>query len=449
MAENPTVLVIDDETGSRESMAIALEKAGYRVRTFDDARNALTYLDEDPNRARLAVCDLKMPGVDGLGFLAAVREAGHPLRVILVTAFGSIDSAVEAMRVGADDYLTKPVDLYELRARVANLMEKEELREEVGHLRRELDKRYGFESIIGSSPEMERLFERMRMVAPTGLLVGTAAGYLGGWIDTVLMRVTDVFLAFPRLILALAFVSALGPGIENAVIAIACTAWPPYARVARAETLTIRGSDFIAAIRLQGAGPVRIVLGHVHALCRGRHVDGDLAQRDLRGGGEFVPVAVVVGLHLGVGDLQLLHDLALLHLLDEHGPLQLPAQIGHRHAFLLQRRLQGLVGFDLVFLLDVLDDAVELFGAHGEPELPAALHHQQLVHGIDDHGGRDFRQRALQGGIAVGAEVGVALAQGRDLARLEIGLGDDLAVHLHEHLLDDLPERPRHRHRDR
>jgi peptide/nickel transport system permease protein len=105
------------------------------------------------------------------------------------------------------------------------------------------------------------------MVAPAGLLIGTAAGYLGGWVDTVLMRVTDVFLAFPRLILALAFVSALGPGIENAVIAIACTAWPPYARVARAETLTIRSSDFIAAIRLQGAGPLRIVLGHVVPLC--------------------------------------------------------------------------------------------------------------------------------------------------------------------------------------
>ena len=105
------------------------------------------------------------------------------------------------------------------------------------------------------------------MVAPTGLLIGTAAGYLGGWVDTALMRVTDVFLAFPRLILALAFVSALGPGIENAVIAIACTAWPPYARVARAETLTIRRSDFIAAIRLQGAGPIRILLGHVVPLC--------------------------------------------------------------------------------------------------------------------------------------------------------------------------------------
>jgi peptide/nickel transport system permease protein len=81
------------------------------------------------------------------------------------------------------------------------------------------------------------------------------------------MRITDVFLAFPRLILALAFVSALGPGIENAVIAIALTTWPPYARVARAETLTLRESDFISAIRLQGASPIRILLRHVMPLC--------------------------------------------------------------------------------------------------------------------------------------------------------------------------------------
>jgi peptide/nickel transport system permease protein len=105
------------------------------------------------------------------------------------------------------------------------------------------------------------------IVAPVGLLVGTVAGFVGGWVDTVLMRLTDVFLAFPRLILALAFVAALGPGIGNAAIAIACTAWPPYARVARAETLTIRNSDFIAAARLQGASARRIIWGHVVPLC--------------------------------------------------------------------------------------------------------------------------------------------------------------------------------------
>ncbi|MCZ8259069.1 MAG: ABC transporter permease [Beijerinckiaceae bacterium] len=104
-------------------------------------------------------------------------------------------------------------------------------------------------------------------VGPVGLLIGTVAGYFGGWVDTVLMRVTDVFLAFPRLVLALAFVAVLGPGIENAVIAIACTAWPPYARVARAETLVIRNADYIAAVRLQGAGHGRIILKHVVPMC--------------------------------------------------------------------------------------------------------------------------------------------------------------------------------------
>jgi peptide/nickel transport system permease protein len=100
-----------------------------------------------------------------------------------------------------------------------------------------------------------------------GLLIGTVAGYFGGWIDAVLMRLTDIFLAFPRLILALALVAVLGPGIENAVLAIALTAWPPYARVARAETLTIRNSDYIAAVRLQGAGAPRIIMGHVVPMC--------------------------------------------------------------------------------------------------------------------------------------------------------------------------------------
>lgn len=105
------------------------------------------------------------------------------------------------------------------------------------------------------------------IAAPIGLIVGTAAGYLGGWLDALLMRVTDVFLAFPSLILALAFVAALGPGIENAIIAIALTSWPPYARMARAETLTIRNSDYIAVARMQGAGTWRILLGHVMPLC--------------------------------------------------------------------------------------------------------------------------------------------------------------------------------------
>ncbi|MEO8302496.1 MAG: ABC transporter permease [Betaproteobacteria bacterium] len=105
------------------------------------------------------------------------------------------------------------------------------------------------------------------LAAPVGLVVGAVAGYSGGLLDAALMRITDIFLAFPRLILALAFVAALGPGIENAVIAIAITSWPPYARIARAETLTIRRSEYIEAVHLMGASPWRIVLRHIMPLC--------------------------------------------------------------------------------------------------------------------------------------------------------------------------------------
>ena len=105
------------------------------------------------------------------------------------------------------------------------------------------------------------------IAAPLGLIVGTVSGYAGGWIDAVLMRFTDIFLAFPKLVLALAFVAAVGPGIENAVIAIALTSWPPYARIARAETLALRNSDYIAAVRLMGASPFRIVFRHVMPMC--------------------------------------------------------------------------------------------------------------------------------------------------------------------------------------
>ncbi|WP_043061793.1 ABC transporter permease [Brucella anthropi] len=105
------------------------------------------------------------------------------------------------------------------------------------------------------------------IAAPIGLVVGTTAGYMGGWVDMALMRIVDIFLAFPSLVLALSFAAALGPGIENAVIAISLAAWPPIARLARAETLTIRSSDYVAAIRLQGASTMWVITKHVVPMC--------------------------------------------------------------------------------------------------------------------------------------------------------------------------------------
>lgn len=105
------------------------------------------------------------------------------------------------------------------------------------------------------------------IAAPLGMVVGAMSGYFGGWTDRILMGVTDIFLSMPKLILALAFVAALGPGIENAVIAIAITSWPTYARIARAETLTMRNSEFISAVRLQGASAARVIVKHILPLC--------------------------------------------------------------------------------------------------------------------------------------------------------------------------------------
>jgi len=105
------------------------------------------------------------------------------------------------------------------------------------------------------------------LVVPVGLAVGTLSGFLGGWVDTVLMRLTDIALAFPKIVLALALAAALGPGVINAVIAISITAWPAYARLARAETLRLVQSDFIHAARLQGASNSRLLLKYIVPLC--------------------------------------------------------------------------------------------------------------------------------------------------------------------------------------
>ena len=105
------------------------------------------------------------------------------------------------------------------------------------------------------------------IVGPIGLAIGTISGYFGGIIDTIFMRITDIFISFPGLILALAFVAALGPGLEHAVIAIALTSWPPIARLARAETLQLRKADYIVAVQLQGASSTRIIFRHIVPMC--------------------------------------------------------------------------------------------------------------------------------------------------------------------------------------
>jgi len=102
---------------------------------------------------------------------------------------------------------------------------------------------------------------------PIGLVIGVVSGYLGGVVDELLMRLSDIFLAFPKLILAIAFAAALGTGLENAILAISIANWPGYARLVRAETLAVRNSDYIEAIRVLGASHLRIMVRHVAPMC--------------------------------------------------------------------------------------------------------------------------------------------------------------------------------------
>ncbi len=121
--------------------------------------------------------------------------------------------------------------------------------------------------IYGSRVTLLIVFLVSILIGPIGLLVGIVAGYFGGRVDRVLMMVTDIVMAFPRLVLALAFVAVLGPGIENAVIALAITGWPPYARLARAEAMALRRREFIQAAQSQGASATRILSRYILPLC--------------------------------------------------------------------------------------------------------------------------------------------------------------------------------------
>lgn len=105
------------------------------------------------------------------------------------------------------------------------------------------------------------------MSAPLGLLLGTVSGLMGGNLEKWIMSITNLFLSFPKLILAMTFIAALGPGINNAILAISLTSWAPYARLARTETLSIKHASFIHAIRLQGASNFRIIMRHIIPMC--------------------------------------------------------------------------------------------------------------------------------------------------------------------------------------
>ncbi|WP_145563785.1 ABC transporter permease [Yersinia aldovae] len=121
--------------------------------------------------------------------------------------------------------------------------------------------------IYGTRPTLGLVLLVTVITLPLGLLVGVLSGYYGGWLERILMRITDVVMSMPRLILAFAFVAMLGPGLLNGALALALTAWPAYARQARAEIQLLRKSDYLAAAEMMGIKGLRLLWGHILPMC--------------------------------------------------------------------------------------------------------------------------------------------------------------------------------------
>jgi len=157
------VLIVDDEEQMRELLAKVLEKNGYQVTTAGDGGQALTLLEKEP--MDLVVTDVRMPGLDGMEALKAIKELNPEIVVIIMTAFGSIDQAVQAVKEGAYDYINKPFKIDEMLLTIKKALEERRLRHEVTALRHELHTRYHFENLIGKSRAMQEVFSLIEQVA--------------------------------------------------------------------------------------------------------------------------------------------------------------------------------------------------------------------------------------------------------------------------------------------
>jgi len=163
--EQQTLLIVDDREDVLKSYAAGFARTNYRILTADSGSKALDILDEED--VDTIITDLKMPGMDGLEFLKHTQDFKPAPVVIITTAYGTIESAVEAMRLGAYDYITKPVDLQELRIKVERAMEKQALVKQNIYLLRQIDSKFGFQGIIGETQEMVEVVNKVKQLAPT------------------------------------------------------------------------------------------------------------------------------------------------------------------------------------------------------------------------------------------------------------------------------------------
>lgn len=169
MAARPRVLVVDDERAVRTALRVNLTKAGYEVTLASDPREARDLLLQQEFDVTLT--DVKMPGGTGMELLETVRAAYPDMQVVVMTGFGSVEDAVKAMKAGAVDYLSKPIEKDELLLVLQKAMDNRALRTEVRQLRKAVGERYGFENLIGRTPVMQRLYDDIATVADTDATV--------------------------------------------------------------------------------------------------------------------------------------------------------------------------------------------------------------------------------------------------------------------------------------
>src|SRR6516162_10262754 len=159
----PRVMVVEDEESLRRVIQAQIVGMGYKVSVAGSVNEALELLQANPHD--LILTDLQLPGKSGLDLLKTVHAEYPETTVILMTAFGSVSNAVEAMKSGAYDYLTKPLHPYELRALINRALERTRLLEEVRSLRSNIDRKFGFESILGQSGALLRVLDNAAQAA--------------------------------------------------------------------------------------------------------------------------------------------------------------------------------------------------------------------------------------------------------------------------------------------
>jgi len=169
MAPAPRILLIDDDKNLRTVLAFALKEKGYAIATAADGREGLEQVEAAA--PAVILCDLKMPGMDGMTFLKTLRERGDDTPVIVITAFGSIESAVEAMRAGADDYVTKPVNRDVLQLAIERALKQRRLLDENRRLRDQVGGERAVDRLLGASPSMAALRETLSRLAESDVTV--------------------------------------------------------------------------------------------------------------------------------------------------------------------------------------------------------------------------------------------------------------------------------------